>query len=82
MKEKKEREVGDGKKAAIERRKWKHIERVRRDVGAVGVGDLERQKKMCVCVYVYAHMEVLDRDMDSEISLPQLVCPLALFHSI
>lgn len=33
---------------------------------------------VCVCVCLH----ILDRYMDREISLPQQVCPLALFHSI
>lgn len=45
----------------------------------VGVRDLERQRmlslRVCRCVCV----RMLDGDMDREISLPQQVCPLALF---
>lgn len=44
----------------------------------VGVRDLERQR-MFACVSVCVCVCMLDRDMDREISLPQQVCPLALF---
>lgn len=43
-----------------------------------GVRELGRQRMLCVCVCLH----ILDRYMDREISLPQQVCPLALFHLI
>lgn len=78
--------VEAGKNRGVKERKRNVLKGwgLKRDVGEGGSESWkDKECRVCVCAYcVWLCVCTLDRDMDREISLPQQVCPLALFHSI